>query len=127
MFMNDGCVIQNRARLSCNCQTKLSWCCLHCPTSIQIAIKIACMELCRSVHTAQRQITTQIAMVFCTHFIVLCLYRSLSVNISLKLNALGMCRTWVIKDQNDNSCAKSHAAFLFVVQFTFIMNLSYKL
>ena len=41
--------------------------CSHCP------IKVACIELCRGVHTAQTQIPMKVSIVLCTHIISICI------------------------------------------------------
>ena len=42
---------------------------IWCVYAIQISIKIACIELCGSVHTPRRQIPRQIPIGSCTHFL----------------------------------------------------------
>ena len=54
---------------------------IWCVYVIQISIKIACIELCGSVHTAQRQIPRQIPIGSCTHLIGLNLCLRLCISL----------------------------------------------
>ena len=47
--------------------------CLHWKRPRQRPIKIACIELCGAVYTAQRKRAMHISIGFCTHFIGICL------------------------------------------------------
>ena len=60
--------------------------CSHCPTPRPI--KMGCTELCGGVHTAQRQIPSQIPIVFCVN---LSIYVSVSVSSSVNAPLLGYC------------------------------------
>ena len=61
--------------------------CSHSPTPR--LTKVGCTELCGSVHTAQRQTSTQIPMGFSTHFISTCVGLALGV---------GQCKCTIIDD-----------------------------
>ena len=49
------------------------------PRLVQRRIKMVGLELCESVHTVQRQKSTQIPIGFCTHFIGICVGLCLGV------------------------------------------------
>ena len=60
----------------CCCSLFKVMVCLHCQTQDRdrYQYKMACVELCGGVHTAQRQRLMQISSGCCTHFVGICIF-----------------------------------------------------